>query len=134
MSCIEFCGDHIKGVFSKTPNFDMDLDSIFDTHFTSIDTSEVGKGNEVFSLTRKLARFLLHNLGHDEPTDREIKRILRLKAKYDFEGVKNSWPGSPVVINNSTRCIEDGVTRLYAIALGKQYGHYMPMRLDEGSK
>lgn len=123
--------DYIKNLFNNEPNFEFDAHEMMDTHFRSLDTSEVGYGQEVFSLSRKLARFLLHNCKHQVPNDRQIKKILRLKAHLDFNGMKDSWTNKPIVLNNKTREIEDGVTRLYAVALGKSNGVYMPMLLKD---
>lgn len=127
----EYDNNYIRTIFKNEANFDVDMYEVFDTHFRSIDTSDKGYGNEVFSVTRKLARFLLHNCKHEVPTDRQVKRILRLKAHYDFHGAGESWTGKPIIINNKTRTIEDGITRLYAIALGKRHGYSQPMLLKE---
>ncbi len=131
MSSNDYDKDYISTIFANEANFDADLHSVFDTHFLSMDTSVVGAGNEVFSLSRKLARFLLHNCKHTVPDEKQVKKILRLKANYEYHGAKASWSGSPISINNKTRTIEDGVTRLYAAALMKGSGVCAPMVLKE---
>lgn len=125
--------EYIQNMFANTPNPDIDLDDIFDTHFASIDLSDVGYGREVFSLSTKLARFLLHNLNHEVPTEKEVKRILRLKSHIEFNGMSGSWPKEPIKINKTTLTIETGIKRLYAIALltGERTGVMMPMELVE---
>lgn len=123
---------YIGKMFANTPNFEFNLHEMFDSHFRSIDTSEVGYGAEVFSLTKGMARYLLHNCKHVAPDGKQVNKILRLKAHLEFNGMKDSWTNKPVVINNKTREITDGITRLYAVALlEKRQGVCMPMKLEE---
>ena len=124
---------YIQQMFANTPNEDIELDNIFDTHYISIDKSDVGYGREVFSLSTKLARYLLHNLSHEVPTENDIKRIIRLKDNLEVNGMKNSWPKKPISINKDSLTIEGGIKRLYAIALltGERTGVMMPMELVE---
>lgn len=114
---VDYDIEYIQNMFANTPNQDIDLDSIFDSHFTSIDTSEKYSGREVFSVSIKLARYLLHNLAHTVPTEREIKNILRFKAHLEHHGMKDSWPKDPITISKRRLTIDKGVKRLYAIAL-----------------
>ncbi len=118
----------IQEMFKGEPDFELDLHSIFDVHFTSIDTSDIGYGNDILSLTPKLARKLLHSLSHEKPSERQVHKVLRLKSRYEFEGAKNSWSGDPITIDNKTRSVTDGITRLYAVALAKT-GIYQAMKL-----
>ncbi len=118
----------IQEMFKGEPDFELDLHSIFVVHFTSIDTSEVGYGNDVYSLTPELARKLLHSLSHKKPSTMKVREALILMTQYEFEGAKRSWSGEPITIDNKTRSITDGVTRLYAVALAKT-GIYQAMKL-----
>lgn len=128
---INYCTETIQNMFANNPNPDLDLNEVLDGHFRSIDTSEVGYGREVFSVSRKLARFLLHNCKHEVPDEKQIKKILRVKAHIDFDGMKSIWCKDPILLNNKTKEIKDGITRLYAVALSSRTGVCLPLALEE---
>lgn len=89
------------------------LMEIADSHFHSVDTQS---GEEIFSINRNLARWLLHRCQHETPSQEDIRRIAILTFEYNSLGAKKSWPKSPIVIDTDACIIRDGVLRLYAIA------------------
>ena len=98
-----------KGNVSKT-----DLLLFADNNFSSIDYDT---GNEVFFVARQSARWLLHSLKHDELSFRQASKVMYLKRHYTEKGSVDAWSKKPVIIDINTCTIEDGVVRLYAIAL-----------------
>ena len=97
------------GDISKT-----DILAFADNNFSSID---LATGNEVFYVSRPTARWLLHSLKHEQLTLRQASRAMYLKNEFTNYGNTKSWSDNPVVIDINTCAIEDGVVRLYAVAL-----------------
>ena len=101
--------------FSKRPYITkQELSSFADMKFRSID---VENGNEVFYLNKRSASWLLDNLRHEDLTERQAYQVKRLSKVYQYTGNKKVWSGKTVKINLNTMKLEDGLIRMYAIAM-----------------
>ncbi len=113
------------GKFTNLPQASRtSLLAIADGHFHSIDNTT---GHEVFAINRGLAHWLLHNCEHEVPPLEKARSASILAHQYSTSGAKTSWPKKPIVINCDEARIEDGVTRLYAIAYAQTKGVCMPI-------
>ena len=83
--------------------------------------------NEVFTLPRSTARWLLHNCKHEVPSDKDANSINRMCCLISREGFTNCWPKEPIVIDCDNAVILNGIKRLYAIAYSERLGYAMPM-------
>lgn len=117
--------DIILDNFDSTNNNFIDLIKAMKVHASH--TSE--DGEQVFNMTRKTSRWLLHNCKHTIPTGDKVQAVWRLAKELNDNGIKYSWPTSPIRINVDTCTVEDGAVRLLALALGKAYGTYFTIDL-----
>ncbi len=101
--------------FSKTPYITKhELSDFADMKFSSIDKEN---GNEVFYLNKRSSSWLLDNLKHEDLTEKQAYKVKRLSRVYQHVGNKKVWTGKTIKINLDTMKLEDGLIRMYAIAM-----------------
>jgi hypothetical protein len=115
----------LKDKFNAAERTGEDIAGKLATHFSHV--SETGES--VFNLTRKCARWILHNCRHTLPAGKKVEGLFRFKSVLEEQGIKGSWPKKPVRINVTTNTIEDGTLRLFALAISDTYGTYMPIEI-----
>jgi hypothetical protein len=118
-------GQHV-GSFKNQPTASREqLLSIGDEHFIGFDDENQ---NEVFTIKRSLAHWLLHNCQHELPEEKEFRRINRLSCIISRNGFKECWSKEPIIIDCDNGIIRTGVKRLYAMAYAKRAANAVPMK------
>ena len=81
-------------------------------------------------MSKHIAQYLLDNLDHTPLSSNQANKVLHLSKKLYNHGMGSCWSDKPVVINLSTLTIEDGVTRLCAVAeFVSNRGVMLPIKL-----
>ncbi|ATN93412.1 hypothetical protein [Pseudoalteromonas phage J2-1_QLiu-2017] len=118
----------LNGKFCKSGQMSKQSLNVFrDTRFFSKDAET---NEDVYSVTRRTARWLLNSLKHPDLSEDQVKRVLSLKTHIEHRGMKGVWSTEPVVIDADKAQIEDGLVRLYAIAIcNKQNNIPVPIKI-----
>jgi hypothetical protein len=89
--------------------------------------------NMIYSINNRMAAYLLSQLSHDVVTDKQAKSVLYLSRLLYNHGMGAVWSDKPVIINLDTLYLDDGLTRLCAVAEFSQYGGVMlPIKIIRG--
>ena len=108
-------------------NMPVEIKYILDTYKKDID---IYTDNMIYSVNKYLASSLLGRLNHTPLSSKQANSVLHLSKKLYNHGMGSCWSDKPVVINLSTLTIEDGVTRLCAVAeFVSNRGVMLPIKL-----
>lgn len=112
----------------------MDIDEILKPHFHHLYFDYVnGERVEyadrfVYNVTEKFAKYLLHNLKHDLPKDEDFaQRLFSFSNDLYLKG-NIAFSKNPIVINKRANTIEDGVLRLFGLAVSRCRGTYYEIK------
>ena len=129
----------IQDKFESTERTTADIHKAMSIHFSHHYICEEGcvdpsrEGESVFNVTRKCARWLLHNCTHTVPEGAAGDTVFTFRAALEAEGVKHSWPAKAIVINTTTNTIESGAELLFGLAISDTFGTYLPIELTNNS-
>lgn len=117
-----------------TYNFDrytnVDVNEILYTLDSYRNNVDIYTDNMVYSISKHIAQYLLDNLDHLPLSSKQANSVLHLSKKLYNHGMGSCWSDKPVIINLSTLTIEDGVTRLCAVAeFSNNKGVMLPIKL-----
>jgi len=116
--------------YNFTRNSNVDVSEILYTLESYKKEVDVYTDNVIYSMSKHIAQYLLDNLDHSPLSSKQANRVLHLSKKLYNHGMGSCWSDKPVVINLSTLTIEDGVTRLCAVAeFVSNRGVMLPIKL-----
>lgn len=111
---------------------DFNVAQVMGERFSSFKTDKEGNitGESMFSVSKGFANVLLYKLKHELPvTTKDHKSISRFAAVLAKEGIKNSVPKDPIIIDTHSMEIIQGVKRLYALAISAAEGTFFEVEL-----
>lgn len=91
----------------------IEIKYLLDSYRNDID---IYTDNVIYSINKHVAKLLLEKLNHKYLSSNRANKVLHLSKRLYNHGMKSCWSDKPVVINLSTLFIEDGITRLCAVA------------------
>jgi len=120
----------VMDTYNFTRNSNVDVSEILYTLESYKKEVDVYTDNVIYSMSKHIAQYLLDNLDHSPLSSKQANRVLHLSKKLYNHGMGSCWSDKPVVINLSTLTIEDGVTRLCAVAeFVSNRGVMLPIKL-----
>jgi len=120
----------VLDTYNFTRNSNVDVNEIIYTLDSYKKEVDVYTDNVIYSMSKHIAQYLLDNLDHTPLSSKQANRVLHLSKKLYNHGMGSCWSDKPVVINLSTLTIEDGVTRLCAVAeFVSNRGVMLPIKL-----
>lgn len=88
------------------------------------------EGQDMFSISKGFANVLLYKLKHELPTTEDQHNgITRFSRVLATEGIKNSMPKDPIIIDPSKMEIVQGTKRLYSLAISEAKGTYLEIKI-----
>jgi hypothetical protein len=81
-------------------------------------------GVSMFSISPRMAGWLLHILKHTPVTPKQSDGVRRLSKVLSNDGIKGCMPREPIKINPTTNTLLSGVTRLYSLAMADKGTFY----------
>ena len=120
----------VVDTYNFTRNSNVDVSEITYTLDSYKKEVDVYTDNVIYSVSKHTAQYLLDNLDHTPLSSNQANKVLHLSKKLYNHGMGSCWSDKPVVINLSTLTIEDGVTRLCAVAeFVSNRGVMLPIKL-----
>ena len=120
----------VVDTYNFTRNSNVDVSEITYTLDSYKKEVDVYTDNVIYSVSKHVAQYLLDNLDHTPLSSNQANKVLHLSKKLYNHGMGSCWSDKPVVINLSTLTIEDGVTRLCAVAeFVSNRGVMLPIKL-----
>ncbi len=120
----------VVDTYNFTRNSNVDVSEITYTLDSYKKEVDVYTDNVIYSMSKHIAQYLLDNLDHSPLSSNQANKVLHLSKKLYNHGMGSCWSDKPVVINLSTLTIEDGVTRLCAVAeFVSNRGVMLPIKL-----
>ena len=120
----------VVDTYNFTRNSNVDVNEIVYTLESYKKEVDVYTDNVIYSMSKHIAQYLLDNLDHTPLSSNQANKVLHLSKKLYNHGMGSCWSDKPVVINLSTLTIEDGVTRLCAVAeFVSNRGVMLPIKL-----
>ena len=120
----------VVDTYNFTRNSNVDVSEITYTLDSYKKEVDVYTDNVIYSVSKHTAQYLLDNLDHSPLSSNQANKVLHLSKKLYNHGMGSCWSDKPVVINLSTLTIEDGVTRLCAVAeFATNKGVMLPIKL-----
>jgi len=120
----------VLDTYNFTRNSNVDINEIIYTLESYKKEVDIYTDNVIYSMSKHIAQYLLDNLDHTPLSSKQANRVLHLSKKLYNHGMGSCWSNKPVVINLSTLTIEDGVTRLCAVAeFVSNRGVMLPIKL-----
>tara|TARA_R110002094_G_scaffold184551_1_gene161382 strand:- start:30 stop:419 length:390 start_codon:yes stop_codon:yes gene_type:complete len=120
----------VVDTYNFTRNSNVNVNEIVYTLESYKKEVDVYTDNVIYSMSKHIAQYLLDNLDHTPLSSNQANKVLHLSKKLYNHGMGSCWSDKPVVINLSTLTIEDGVTRLCAVAeFVSNRGVMLPIKL-----
>ena len=120
----------VLDTYNFTRHSNVDVNEIIYTLDSYKKEVDIYTDNVIYSMSKHIAQYLLDNLDHSHLSSKQANSVLHLSKKLYNHGMGSCWSDKPVVINLSTLTIEDGVTRLCAVAeFATNKGVMLPIKL-----
>ena len=103
----------------------INLDLLLDPYYVGLDEHD----NEVFSISCRLAEYLLSVLKYKPLPSRAIKKLPHLTRHIKYNGMSDIWPEKPILIKEDEMELVDGLTRLTALSLAQGCGTMLTIKL-----